>query len=117
MKNIDAVLAIRKEIINKSNLDIEVILSLIALDRYYLGLQHITTSNNAICLALKIPVEAGTRYKAHLERNNNLVASVEGFICPYSRKKVQFLSTNPAEFDRLIKPITNQLNLFEDGES
>jgi hypothetical protein len=114
MKNIDAVLAIRKEIINKSNLDFEVISRVIELKRYYLGLQHITTSNNAICLALNIPVNAGTRYKAQLERNNHLVASVDGFICPYTGENVQFLSTNPAEVDRLIKSSTNQLNLFDD---
>lgn len=116
MKNIDAVLAIRKEIINKSNLDIEVILRLIELKRYYFGLQYITTSNNAICQALKIPVEAGTRYKAELESNNHLVGSVDKFTCPYTGESVQFLSTNPAEFARLIKSDPNQLNLFEDGE-
>jgi hypothetical protein len=116
MKNIDAVLAIRKEIINKANLDFEVILRLIELDRYYLGLQHITTSNNAICQALEIPVEAGTRYKVELERNNYLVASVDKFQCDYTGEYVQFLSTNPAEFARLIKSDPNQLNLFEDGE-
>jgi hypothetical protein len=116
MKNIDAVLAIRKELINKSNLDFEVISRLIELKRYYLGLQHITTSNNAICQALEIPVEAGTRYKVELERNNYLVASVDKFQCDYKGEYVQFLSTNPAEFARLIKSDPNQLNLFEDGK-
>jgi hypothetical protein len=116
MKNTDAVLAIREEIINKSELDFEVILKIIELKRYYLGLQHITTSNAAICLALNIPVNAGTRYKAELERSSYLVASVDGFVCPYTCENVQFLSTNPAEFARLIKGDDNQLNLFEDGE-
>jgi hypothetical protein len=116
MKNIDAVLAIREELINKSNLDFEVILRLIELKRFYLGLQHITTSNNAICQVLQIPVEAGTRYKVELERNNYLVASVEKFQCDYTGEYVQFLSTNPAEFARLIKSDPNQLNLFEDGK-
>ena len=116
MKDIDTILLIRNEIIKKSNLHFEVILRLIELKRYYLGLQYITTSNNAICQALKIPVEAGTRYKAELESNNHLVASVDKFICPYTGENVQFLSTNPAEFDRLIKSDTNQLNLFEDGK-
>ena len=116
MKNIDAVLAIRKEIVNNSNLDFEVISRLIELKRYYLGLQHITTSNNAICQALEIPVEAGTRYKVELERNNYLVASVDKFQCDYTGEYVQFLSTNPAKFARLIKSDPNQLNLFEDGE-
>lgn len=116
MKNIDAVLAIRKEIVNKSNLDFEVISRIIELKRYCLGLQYITTSNNAICQALEIPVEAGTRYKVELERSNNLVASVDRFVCPYTGENVQFLSTNPAEFARLIKSDPNQLNLFEDEE-
>jgi hypothetical protein len=116
MKNIDAVLAIRKEIINKSNLDFEVILKLIELKRYYFGLQYVTTSNNAICKALEIPVEAGTRYKAELESNNHLVGSVDKFTCPYTGENVQFLSASLEEFDRLIKLSTNQLNLFEDGK-
>lgn len=116
MKNIDAILLIRNEIIKKSNLHFEVILRLIERNRYYLGLQHITTSNNAICQALKIPVEAGTRYKAELESNNHLVASIDKFICPYTGEYVQFLSSNPEEFDRLTKSSTNQLNLFHDGK-
>ena len=116
MKDIDAILLIRTEIIKKSSLDFQIILRLIELKRYYLGLQYITTSNNAICQALKIPVEAGTRYKAELEINNHLVASVDKFICPYTGENVQFLSTNPEEFDRLIKSSSNQLNLFQDGK-
>lgn len=116
MKNTDAVLAIREEIINKSELDFEVILKLIELTRYNLGLQHITTSNNAICQALQIPVEAGTRYKVELEKNNYLVTSIDKFKCHYTGEYVQFLSTNPAEFARLLKSDTYQLNLFEDGK-
>lgn len=116
MKNLDAVLVIRNEIVKKSNLSFEVILKLIELKRYYFGLQFVTTSNNAICQALQIPVEAGTRYKVELESNNHLVASVDKFQCDYTGEKVQFLSTNPGEFVRLIKSDTNQLNLFEDGE-
>ena len=116
MKDIDAILLIRTEIIKKSSLDFQIILRLIELKRYYLGLQYITTSNNAICQALKIPVEAGTRYKAELESNDHLVASVDKFICPYTGENVQFLSTNPEEFDRLIKSSSNQLNLFQDGK-
>ncbi len=116
MKNTDAVLAIREEIINKSELDFEVILKLIELKRYYFGLQYITASNNAICQALQIPVEAGTRYKVVLERNNYLVASVDKFQCDYTGEYVQFLSTNPDEFERLLKSDAYQLNLFEDGK-
>jgi hypothetical protein len=81
--------------------------------RYRLALNHITTSNKAICEALDIPVEAGCRYKKHLEDDGLLVASVDKFECPYTGEMVQFLSTNPSEFERLTKSVSNQLNLFE----
>jgi hypothetical protein len=116
MKNKDAVLLIRKEIIESSNLAFETILKLPELKRYYLGLKYVTTSNNAICKALIIPVEAGTRYKVELENNYNLVASSNKFQCDYTGEYVQFLSTNPAEFERLKKSDINQLNLFDDGK-
>ncbi|MES2806734.1 MAG: hypothetical protein V4652_14315 [Bacteroidota bacterium] len=116
MKNIDAVLIIRKEILERSNLAFETILKLPEWKRYYLGLQYVTTSNNAICKALDVPIEAGTRYKAELESNYNLVASLDKFKCDYTGEYVQFLSTNPEEFERLTKSNTNQLNLFEDGK-
>ena len=115
MKNKDAVLLIRKEILKSSILDFETILKLPELKRYYLGLKYVTTSNNAICKALSIPVEAGTRYKVELENNYNLVASSDKFQCDYTGEYVQFLSTNPAEFERLKKSDINQLNLFDDG--
>ena len=115
MKNKEAVLLIRKEIIESSNLSFETILKLPELKRYYLGLKHITTSNNAICKALSIPIEAGTRYKVELENNYNLVASSDKFQCDYTGEYVQFLSTNPEEFERLKKSDINQLNLFDDG--
>ena len=57
MKNKDAVLLIRKEILKSSNLDFETILKLPELKRYYLGLKYVTTSNNAICKALNVPIE------------------------------------------------------------
>ena len=116
MKNKDAVLLIREEIINSSSLAFETILKLPELKRYYLGLKYVTTSNNAICMALSIPVEAGTRYKVELENNYNLVASSDKFQCDYTGEYVQFLSTNPTEFERLKKSDINQLNLFEDGK-
>lgn len=115
MKNKDAVLLIRKEIIKSSDLAFEIILKLPELKRYYLGLKYVTTSNNAVCTALNIPIEAGTRYKAELESNYNLVASADKFQCDYTGEYVQFLSTNPAEFERLKKSDINQLNLFENG--
>lgn len=116
MKNKEAVLLIRKGIIESSSLTFETILRLPELKRYYLGLKYITTSNNAICKALSIPVEAGTRYKVELENNYNLVASADKFQCDYTGEYVQFLSTNPAEFERLKKSDINQLNLFDDGK-
>lgn len=115
MKNKDAVLLIRKQILESSNLAFETILKLPELKRYYLGLKYVTTSNNAICKALNVPVEAGTRYKVELESNYNLVASADKFQCDYTGEYVQFLSTNPAEFDRLKMSDVNQLNLFENG--
>lgn len=115
MKDINAVLLIRKDILESSNLAFETILKLPELKRYYLGLKYVTTSNNAICKALNIPIEAGTRYKDELESNNNLVASTDKFQCDYTGELVQFLSTNPAEFERLKKSDINQLNLFENG--
>lgn len=115
MKNIDAVLLIRKDILERSNLAFETILKLPELKRYYLGLKYVTTSNNAICKALNVPIEAGTRYKSDLESNFNLVASADKFQCDYTGEYVQFLSTNPAEFERLKKSDINQLNLFENG--
>ena len=115
MKDKDAVLVIRKQIIDYSNLDFTTILKLPELKRYYLGLKYVTTSNNAICKALNVPIEAGTRYKVELESNYNLVASADKFKCDYTGEYVQFLSTNPAEFERLKKSDINQLNLFENG--
>lgn len=115
MKNQEAVLLIRKQILERSNLAFETILKLPEWKRYYLGLQYVTTSNNAICKALDVPIEAGTRYKAELENNYNLVASADKFQCNYTGEYVQFLSTNPEEFERLKKSDINQLNLFENG--
>lgn len=115
MKNQEAVLLIRKQILERSSLTFETILKLPELKRYYLGLKFATTSNNAICKALNIPIEAGTRYKSDLESNYNLVASADKFQCEYTGEYVQFLSTNPEEFERLKKSDINQLNLFENG--
>ena len=38
------------------------------------------------------------------------------FKCDYTGEFVQFLSTNPAEFERLKKSDINQLSLFENGK-
>jgi hypothetical protein len=84
-----------------------------ALQRYYIGLYHVVTTNKAICEALMIPVEAGTRYKAELERRGQLVASTVEFECPYTGEMAHLLSTNPKEFDSLKKSDDTQLKLFE----
>ncbi|WP_313516749.1 hypothetical protein [Sphingobacterium sp.] len=82
---------------------------------YYLGLWFVTTTNKAICQALNIPVEAGTRYKRTLEKAGLLVHSNEKYICPYTLHKSHLLSTNPKEFTKLLKSTSKQLNLFEIG--
>lgn len=82
--------------------------------RYKLALELITTSNKAICEALFIPVEAGTRYKAELENSGLLVSSIDKFQCPFTGELVHFLSTNKLEFDRLRKTNDTQLKLFKD---
>lgn len=82
---------------------------------YYLGLHYVTTTNKAICQALEIPVEAGTRYKRKLEKAGLLVNSNEEYICPYTLHKSHLLSTNPKVFTKLLKPTSKQLNLFENG--
>lgn len=103
---------IRKEIVKQSKTGFKTILSFPEIKRYHLGLKHITTSNKAICEALNITPESGTRYKAKLEENQNLVSSIDKFQCPYTREYVHFLSTNPLEFERLLKSKTNQLKMF-----
>lgn len=103
---------IRKELVKKSKTDFETILKETEINRYYFGLKYITTSNKTICETLNITPEAGTRYKAKLEENQNLVTSIDKFRCPYTREFVHFLSTNPLEFERLLKSKNNQLKLL-----
>ena len=102
--------SIRKEVVKQSKTGFKTILSYPEIKRYHLGLKHITTSNKAICEVLNITPESGTRYKAKLEENQNLVSSIDKFQCPYTREYV--LSTNPLEFERLTKSKTNQLKMF-----
>jgi len=80
---------------------------------YYLGLRYVTTTNKAICEALNIPVEAGTRYKRSLEKAGLLVRSIDESNCPYTLYKSHLLSTNPKEFVKLQTTNSKQLNLFE----
>lgn len=108
----DLLKSIRRQLIKQSNTDFTTILNYPENKRYYFGLKYITTSNKTICEALNITPEAGTRYKAKLEENQNLVTSIDKFQCPYTKEYVQFLSTNPLEFERLLRSKTNQLKMF-----
>ena len=80
---------------------------------FFLALKHITTTKKALCTALKIPVEAGCRYKRTLEKVGYLVQSIDLVICPLTKHPAHLISTNPKEFGRLLKSNTNQLNLFQ----
>lgn len=80
---------------------------------FNLALQHVTTTKKALCTALNIPVEAGCRYKRTLEKEGNLVQSIDEVYCPFTKHPAHLISTNPKEFERLRKSNTNQLSLFE----
>jgi hypothetical protein len=80
---------------------------------FYVALKHVTTTKKALCTALKIPVEAGCRYKRSLEKDGKLVESIKERICPITKHYAHLISTNPSEFEGLLKSINNQLNLFE----
>jgi hypothetical protein len=104
---------IRKQVVKGTGKPLEtLLLEYSELRRYQLALQYVTTTNKAVCCAMFVPVEAGTRYKAHLEKNGYLVSSVDVFNCPVTGDKAHLLSTNPTEFDRLRKSKFNQLKLF-----
>jgi len=70
---------------------------------YRIGLYHVTTTNKAICEALKIPVEAGTRRKRNLEIDGYLMASIKKRICPFTKRPARFLTTNPNKYNELLK--------------
>ena len=80
---------------------------------FNISLKHVTTTKKALYTALNIPIEAGCRYKRTLEKEGNLVQSIEDVICPFTKHSVHLLSTNHREFEKLLKSNTNQLNLFE----
>ena len=83
-------------------------------DRLFaIALKHVTTTKKALCTALNIPVEGACRYKRTLEKHGNLVQSIDVVICPYTGNGAHLISTNPKEFDKLLKSNTNQTNLFE----
>jgi hypothetical protein len=86
------------------------------INRYKLALLHVTTTNKAICEAMYIPIEAGTKYKRCLEKNGHLVSSTDEFRCPYTGDLAHLLSTNPNEFEKLQKSKDTQLKMFEDEQ-
>jgi len=95
-------------------------LSLLELKKQYseeqlftLALKHVTSTKKAICTAFNIPVEAGCRYKRTIEKEGNLVQSIDVVICPFTKHPAHLISTNPKEFERLLKSNSNQLNLFD----
>jgi len=104
---------IRKQIVKGSGESLETLmLEYSEIRRYQLALQYVTTTNKAVCSAMFIPVEAGTRYKATLEKNGYLASSIDVFSCPVTGDKAHLLSTNPSEFERLRKLKVKQLKLF-----
>lgn len=90
----------------------ELITEYSALKRYEITLSIVTTTNKAVCQAMLIPVEAGTKYKRRLEKSGLLISSIDEFRCPYTGDLAHILSTNPSEFDKLRKVKNPQLTLF-----
>lgn len=95
-------------------------LSLLELKKQYseehlfaVALKHVTTTKKTLCTALNIPVEAGCRYKRTLEKNGNLVQSIDEVICPLTKHPAHLISTNPKEFKRLLKSKYRQLTIFD----
>lgn len=80
---------------------------------FFLALKHVTTTKKALCSALNIPIEAGCRYKRTLEKEGILIQSVDADICPFTKHPAHLISTNPKEFERLLKSNTNQTKLFD----
>jgi hypothetical protein len=82
---------------------------------FVIALKHVTTTKKALCKALIIPVEAACRYKRKFEKHGNLVQSIDEVFCPFTDHAAHLISTNPKEFEKLLKSNTNQLNLFGYG--
>ena len=62
---------------------------------YRLGLYYFPTTNKAICEALNIPVEAGTRRKRSLEKRGLLKKSNVQMMCPFTKHFAFHLTTDP----------------------
>ncbi len=80
---------------------------------FYEALKHVTTTKKALCKALHINIDNACRHKRELEKNGNLVQSIDQIVCPYTGFMAHLISTNPEEFGRLQKSNSNQLNLFK----
>lgn len=82
-------------------------------DLFELGLKYVTTTKKAYCTALGIAIEAGCRYKRHLEKSGILVQSINKVVCPWTNHYAYALSTNPNEFENLRISFNMQLDLFK----
>ncbi|PKH68896.1 hypothetical protein CXF59_01060 [Flavobacterium sp. ALD4] len=80
---------------------------------FFIALRYVTTTKKALCTALNIPIEGGCRYKRSFEKNGTLVQSIDEVVCPFTKHFAHEISTNPQEFERLLKTKSRQLNLFE----
>lgn len=80
---------------------------------FALGLRHVTTTKKAYCTAMKIPVEAGCRYKRNLEKAGLLVQSIDEVICPFTKHPAHLISTNRQVFETLLKSKSTQTKLFD----
>ena len=104
---------IRKQVVKGTGLSISELKKKYSEETLFqLGLKYVTTTKKAFCMALNIPVEAGCRYKRTLEKQGLLVQSIDEVICPYTNNQAHLISTNPKEFEMLLKSNDNQLNLF-----
>lgn len=99
-KDTDLILKyIRKTIESNSGILIDEVRHYTDEQLYYFGLYHFTTTNKAICEALGIPVEAGTRYKRKFEKADELVSSISKMRCPVTTHWAKVLTTNPDKFN------------------
>lgn len=102
-----------KEVENGTGLDFSELKKQYSEEQLFsLALKYVTTTKKALCTALNIPVEAGCRYKRTLEKEGNLVQSIDEVMCPFTKHPAHLISTNPKEFQKLQKSNSNQLNLF-----
>jgi hypothetical protein len=78
-------------------------------DLFKVCLFHVTTTKKAISTAFNLPIETMCRRKRELEKCGLLVQSTKKVICPITKHPAHLISTNPAEFDRLLN-IVNPKN-------